>query len=109
MTIKKSLESRIRGWLPKESRTTQSADDTRKFKFRLKRKPPTLNDRLIGGFGGGGGSLVLMGILFYFLFPIYPRSVILLEELVGAVLLGIAFLFWSRGKKTTGKTSVSEW
>lgn len=99
MKLKNYLEKRIYGWLPKEPNFASGKLKTKEHIIKLRRrKPPTIRDRLVGGLGGGGLALVLMGIFFYFLFSWYPKSFILTEELVGTVLLVLAFFIWITGK-----------
>jgi hypothetical protein len=70
MKAKKSLESRIRGWFPKEPNFPTNTM-TPKIKVKKPKQPPTGRERLVGGLGGGlgaaGGSLILEAVLTHFL------------------------------------------
>jgi len=110
MNLKKYMENRIRGWLPKEPNSARGLLRLKEFRIKLRRrKPPTLIDRVVGGLGGGGGSLVLSGILLYFLFPRCPRSLIVVEEIVGMLLLALAFSVWitDKKKKPSAKNNIN--
>jgi hypothetical protein len=108
MTSKKHLEQLIRGWLPKEANLTSAKLRMKELRIKFRRRnPPTIRDRLVGGLGGGGGALVLMGILNYVLFSWYPKSFIFVEEVVGSVLLVLAFFVWvtDKNRKTNAENS----
>ena len=61
-----------------------------------------LRDKLVGGFGGGGGTLVLYGIFLYFVSPSVRRFWWWLEiEIIGIVLVSLAVYF--NFKKVTVK------
>lgn len=70
MNVKKSLENRIRGWLPKEPNLPTNTLAP-KIKVKKLKHPPTGRERLVGGIGGGlgaaGGALILEAILSHFL------------------------------------------
>jgi hypothetical protein len=108
MKLKKYLEKRIYGWLPKEPDLVSGKlrMKERRIKFRG-RKPPNIRDRLVGGLGGGGGALVLMGILNYLLFSWYPKSFICTEEVVGTVLLLLAFFVWVTDKNKNKNAKIA--
>jgi hypothetical protein len=93
------IEKRIRGWLPKEPNLARRPLRIKAFMIKIRRrKPLTIRDRVVGGLGGGGGALVLMGILNYFLFPRYPKSYIAAEEVVGWLVVSLAFFVWITDK-----------
>jgi len=110
MNPKKYLETRIRGWLPKEPNLARGKLRIKELKIKIrKRKPPTIRDRIVGGLGGGGGTLVLSGILNYVLFPWYLESFIFIEEVVGTLLLALAFFVWvtDKNRKASAKNNAT--
>jgi hypothetical protein len=95
MRVKNQLRRRIRSWLPKEPDSSRVLLKIKEFRIKIRhRKPPTERERVIGGLGGGGGALVLLGLMNYFLLPWYPMSFIIAEEAVGWSLVSLAFLIW---------------
>jgi hypothetical protein len=90
MNVKKILENRMHGWLPKEQ-TLYGVSPNKKSKLTRKGSP-TLKERLVGGLGGGGGTLVASAIIFYFFVPMYPEQVIPIMLIVGIPLLAAALL-----------------
>ncbi len=54
-----------------------------------------LRDRLVGGFGGAGGAMVLYGLFIYFASPIVRKywTLWLPMELIGFVLVSLAVYF----------------
>jgi hypothetical protein len=107
---KKSLENHVRGWLPKEPNLARGKLRMKELRIKFwRRKPPTIRDRLVGGLGGGGGALVLIGILNYVLFSRYPQSFIFVEEVIGILLLTIAFFVkvTDKNKKPSAKNNTS--
>ena len=56
-----------------------------------------LRDRLVGGFGGGGGALVLYPIIGYAIYPNVVTkllSLLLTIELIGIILVSFAVYFY---------------
>jgi hypothetical protein len=95
LSIAFGLVSFIRGWLPKEPNSARRTFRIKAPAIKLRRrKPLTMRERVVGGLGGAGGALVLMGILNYVLASWYPKSYIVAEEVVGWLLVSLAFFVW---------------
>jgi hypothetical protein len=106
MTSKKTLARFMRGWLPKEPSSARKTLRIKAPAKNLRKKPLTMSERIVGGLGGAGGTLVLMGIMNYVLLSWYPKSYIVIEQVVGWLLVTLAFFVWIKYKKK--KTSVKK-
>lgn len=106
MTLRKHLAAFMRGWLPKETTSAKRTLGIKAFAKKLRGKPLTMRERVVGGLGGAGGTLVLMGILNY-VSSRYPKSYILVEEAAGWLLVSLAFSIWitDKNKKINVKKS----
>ncbi len=87
MNIKKSLENRIRGWLPKESKPLRQGNVSRaleKIRLPAKNKSPIL--------WGITGFLLfgLFVVLFQFNFSILAISLIAIASIVGVLRLALS-------------------
>ena len=91
MNIKKSLESRIRGWFPKEPTLQTRSLSLKKQKIIMQNGPLTLRERLVGGLGAAGGGTSLLGVFFYFA-PTYPKLIATVLIVIGLPLLASAFI-----------------
>jgi hypothetical protein len=91
MNVKRSLGNRIRGWFPQEPASRVGIANSEKKNIRIRKKPPTMRERAVGGLGAAGGGLVLSAIVFYFV-PIYSIQAIAIELIVGIALVAAAFI-----------------
>lgn len=99
MNVKKNLENRIRGWLPAEPAHRTGNANIEKTKFRIRKGPPTMGERAVGGLGAAGGGLILLASVFYFV-PIYPKQAVAIMLIAGIPLLVAAFVIDRITKKT---------
>jgi hypothetical protein len=96
MRFKDSSESRIRGWFPQEPCLNKGDQKT---KLIVPKTPPTIQERLVGGLGAAGGTLIISGIIFSFV-PSYPQTLAIAVLITGIPLLITAFLIrWTYSKK----------
>ena len=97
MNVKKSLESRIRGWLPKEPALRTGNANAEKSKIRMRKDAVTLSERAVGGLGASGGGLILSAVVFYFI-PIYPKPAVAILLIAGIPLLAAAVVVYRTEK-----------
>jgi hypothetical protein len=97
--VKKSLENRIRGWFPTDPAFRTGNANTEKSNIRIRKGPPTLRERAVGGLGAAGGVLTLSAVVFYFV-PIYPKQAVTILLIAGIPLLIAAIIVNRTAKKS---------